>query len=210
MPTMLRKLVPAAVLLIALTAFAACGDSDDEPAETTATDSEPTAAQTGGAGDVDPAAIEASVLDLLDSDAYAKNLSPEVDCGDEPAPTIDCTISGDEDFEGTVSAAPSQGFQYTGEIEGPDGPSSIGGGSPDADITDPAGVEASLDEALKDNPGEPTADCADEPEGDSLECGISGDGVTGTVTATLIGGSEWHGGIETPEGTRQISGNAIP
>ena len=64
---MLRKRIPAAVILIALTAlFTACGDSDDEPAEATAPESETTAAPTGGPGDADPAAIEASVPDLLD------------------------------------------------------------------------------------------------------------------------------------------------
>ena len=99
-----------------------------------------------------------------------------------------------------------RGSQYTGEIEGPDGPSSLGGSSSEGSITDPASVEESLNETLSDEAGEPTADCPDAPEGDSLECEVSGDGVTGTLTATPIGGFEWEGQIETPDGTRAISG----
>ncbi|HYH62338.1 MAG TPA: hypothetical protein VD766_10775 [Solirubrobacterales bacterium] len=206
MPTTLRKLMPVAVLLIALAAIlTACGDSEDEPSETT-TESEATSEPAG----LDPAAVEASVQEFLETDEYAADLSPTVDCGEESGETLDCTISGDKNLTGAVGAAPSQGFQYTGEIEGPEGPSSLGGSTSDGSVTVPASVEQSLNETLSDEAGEPTAECPDAPEGDSLECEVTGDGVTGTLTATPIGGFEWEGQIETPDGARGISGNALP
>jgi len=207
MPTTLRKLMPVAVLLIAFAAIlTACGDGEDEPSDTTTTESE----ATSDPADLDPTAVEASVQEFLEADEYAADLSPSVDCGDEPAETISCTISGDKSLEGGVGAAPSKGFQYTGEIEGPDGPSSLGGSASEGSITAPATVEKGLNEALSDEAGEPTADCPDAPEDDSLECEVTGDGVSGTLTATPIGGFEWVGHLETPDGARPISGNALP
>lgn len=196
----------AAVLLLALAAMlSACGDDEgDEPSEETATESE--------AASLDPAAVEASVQEFLDADEFAAKLSPTVDCGNEPAETLDCTISGDKGLEGGVTAAPSQGFSYTGEIEDQYGPNALGGSSAEGSITDPASVEESLNETdiLSENAGSPTADCPDAPEGDSLVCEVSGDDVTGTITVEPIGGFEWEGQIETPDGTRAISGNALP
>ncbi len=208
MPTKSQKLMPVVALLIALAAIlTACGDSEDEPAEeSTTTETE----ATSDPADLDPAAVEASVQEFLEVDEYAADLSPTVDCGDEPAETLSCMISGDKNLEGGVGASPSQGFQYTGEIEGPDGPSSLGGSASEGSITAPATVEKGLNEALADEAGEPTADCPDAPEGDSLECEVTGDGVSGTLTATPIGGFEWVGHLETPDGARPISGNALP
>jgi len=207
MPTLLRKLMPVAVLVIALAPLlAACGDDDDGSPEATTTESEATSEPAG----LDPAAVEASVQEFLEADEFAAELSPAVDCGDEPAETLDCAISGDKGLEGAAAAAPSQGFQYTGEIEGPDGPSSLGGSASEGAISDPAGIEESLDEILSDDAGAPTADCPDSPDGDSLECEVSGDATNGTLTVTPIGGFEWEGQIETPDGTRAIAGNELP
>jgi hypothetical protein len=185
---------------------AACGDDDDASSDEPATESEAAGAAVG----LDPAEVEASVQEFLDADEVAAALSPTVDCGDEAGETLDCAVAGDKGLEGTVSAAPSQGFQYTGEIEGPDGPSSVGGSVPEGSLADPAGIERALDEALADDAGKPTADCADAPEGDSLECEVTGEGVSGALTVTPIGGFEWEGQIATPEGTRAIAGNALP
>ena len=199
MPTILRKFMPAAVLLIALAAIlTACGDSDDEPSEETATESE----AASDAAALDPAAVEASVQEFLEADEFAAELSPTVDCGDEPAETLDCTISGDKGLEGGVTAAPSQGFSYTGEIEDQYGPNALGGSSAEGSISDPATVEESLNETeiLSENAGSPTADCPDAPEGDSLVCEVSGDDVTGTLPRPdrrlRVGGADrnagWH------------------
>ena len=204
MPTTTRKLIAIGVLLIALAAVTACGD-DDEPSET-ATTSE----AASDAAALDPAAVEASVQKFLDADELAADLSPTVDCGDEAAETLECSISGDKGLEGGVTAAPSQGFAYTGEIEDQYGPNALGGSQAEGSITDPASVEKGLNETLSDDAGTPTVDCPDAPEGDSLECDVSGDQVTGTLTATPIGGFEWEGQIETPDGTRAISGNDLP
>ena len=191
-------------LVLAALVLQACGDDD---AGDSASSEEATQAE---AASLDPADVETSVEEFLANDEVASSLQATVDCGDEPAETVECTVSGDKGLQGTVAAAPSQGFQYTGEIEGPDGPSSLGGSSPDGSVTDPASVEERLNEVLAEQAGEPTADCPDAAEGDSLECEVTGDGVSGTLTATPIGGFEWEGQIETPEGTRAISGNALP
>ena len=200
-----EKRTPAVLFLLVLAlVIAGCGDDDDGSSETTSTESEAAA--------LDPAAVETSVQEFLEADEYAAELSPSVDCGDEPAETLDCTISGAKGLEGGVTAAPSQGFSYTGEIEDQYGPNALGGSSSEGSITDPASVEESLNETdiLSENAGSPTADCPDAPEGDSLECEVTGDDVTGTLTVTPIGGFEWEGQIETPDGTRAISGNALP
>ncbi|MDX6588271.1 MAG: hypothetical protein QOI31_2744 [Solirubrobacterales bacterium] len=206
MPTMLRRLIPVAALLIASAAiFTACGE--DEPSDTTTTSE-----ATSDAAALDPAEVEASVQKFLEADEYAADLSPTVDCGDEPAETLDCTVSGDKGLTGGVTAAPSQGFSYTGEIEDQYGPNALGGSSAEGSITDPASVEESLNatDIISENAGSPTVDCPDAPEGDSLECEITGDDVTGTLTVTPIGGFEWEGQIETPDGTRAIAGNQLP
>jgi hypothetical protein len=208
MPTALRNLLQAAVLVIAVAAFlSACGD-EDEPSEAPATDAE----ATSDAAELDPADVEVSVQEFLEADEFAAKLSPTVDCGDEPAETLDCTVSGDKGLEGSITAAPSQGFSFTGEIEDQYGPNALGGSVPKGSVYDPATVEQGLNETdlLSENAGSPTADCPDAPEGDSLVCEISGDDVTGTLTVTPIGGFEWEGQIETPDGTRAISGNALP
>ncbi len=201
----LRGSFPALVAIALAMFLSACGDDDEGSSGATSTDE---SAESSTA--LDPAAIEASVQEFLDADEVAAPLSPSVDCGDESAETLECTVAGNKGLQGTVSAAPSQGFQYTGEIEGPDGPSSLGGSVPEGSLADPAGIEQGLNEALADEAGQPTADCPDAPDGDSLECEVSGEDVTGTLTATPIGGFEWEGQIETPEGTRAIAGNALP
>ena len=205
MPGTFRITKLAAVLLVALAALSAgCGDEDEGSDET----AEPEAA----AATLDPAAVESSVQEFLEADEYAARLSPAVDCGDEPAETLECSVSGKKGLQGEVTAAPSQGFAYTGEIEDQYGPNSLGGSSDEGSIYDPATVEESLNatDLLSENAGSPTADCPDAPEGDSLVCEVTGDDVTGTLTATAIGGFEWEGQIETPDGTRAISGNALP
>jgi hypothetical protein len=208
MPTTLRNLLRVAVLLLSLgVLLGACGDDEDEPSEAPASEAQSTS-DTDAA--LDPAAVEASVQEFLDADEVAADLSTAVDCSEQATATVECSISGDNGLTGAVTATPSQGFEYTGEIEGPDGPSSLGGSTSEGSITDPASVEDSLNETLSDEAGGPTADCPDTPEGDSLECEVSGDDVTGTLTATAIGGFEWEGTIETPDGTRGISGNALP
>ena len=202
-----KKRTPALLLLLVLALIlAACGDDGDEPSESPATEAE----ATGDGATLDPAEVETSGQEFLADDEYAAKLSPAVDCGDEPAETVECTVTGDKGLEGAVAAAPSQGFQYTGEIEGPDGPSSLGGSASEGSIADPTTIEQGLNEVLSDNAGAPTADCPDAPEGDSLECEVTGDGVSGSLTVTPIGGFEWEGQIETPDGTRAISGNALP
>jgi len=207
MRTILRGSTPCLVLAVAIAAIASgCGDSDDGSSGAPAAESE----ASEPAGGLDPGAVEASVEEFLAADDYAGDLSPSVDCGDEPAETLECTISGDKGLEGGVTAAPSQGFSYTGEIEDQYGPNALGGSGSEGSITDPAAVEESLNETLSDNAGSPTADCPDAPEGDSLECEVTGDDVTGTLTVTPIGGFDWEGQIETPDGTRAISGNAVP
>jgi hypothetical protein len=206
MPTTLRNLIPDAVLLIAIAAiFTACGD--DEPSRTTTTSE-----ATSDAAALDPAEVEASVRKFLEADEFAADLSPTVDCGEEPAETLDCSVSGDMGLTGGVTAAPSEGFSYTGEIEDQYGPNALGGSSPEGSITDPASVEESLNETdiISENAGSPTVDCPDAPEGDLLECEVTGDDVTGTLTVEPIGGFEWEGQIETPDGTRAISGNQLP
>jgi hypothetical protein len=208
MPTTLKASMPAVLILIALAVFiTACGDSDDESSDSTTSEeaaSDPMA--------MDPAAVEASVQEFLEADEFASDLSPTVDCGEEPAETIECSVSGDKGLTGGVTAAPSQGFAYTGEIEDQYGPNALGGSAPEGSITDPATVEESLNETLSDSDtaGNPTMDCPDAPDGDSLECDVTGDDVSGTLTATPIEGFEWEGQIETPDGTRAISGNALP
>jgi hypothetical protein len=206
MPGTSRITKLAAVLLIALGALSAgCGDEDEGSSET-APEQEATAAT------LDPAAVESSVQEFLEADEFAANLSPAVDCGDEPAETLECSVSGEKGLEGGVSAAPSQGFAYTGEIEDQYGPNALGGSSAEGSIYDPPSVEEGLNETdlLSENAGSPTAVCPDAPEDDSLVCEVTGDDVTGTLTATPIGGFEWEGQIETPDGTRAISGNALP
>lgn len=206
MPTILRSALPALALLITFAALIpGCGD-EEEPSGGTASESE----STSDAAGLDPADVEASVEKFLEADEYATGLSPTVDCGDEPAETLECSVSGDKGLEGSVTAAPSEGFSYTGEIEDQYGPNALGGSGSEGSITDPAAVEESLNETLSDDAGTPTADCPDAPEGNSLECEITGDDVTGTLTVTPIGGFEWEGQIETPDGTRAISANAVP
>ena len=205
MPGTIRITKLAAVLLAVAALSAGCGETDEGSGET-APEPEATAAT------LDPAAVESSVQEFLQADEYAASLSPAVDCGDEPAETLECSVSGEKGLEGVVNAAPSQGFAYTGEIEDQYGPNSLGGSSAEGSIYDPATVEESLNETdlLSENAGSPTADCADAPEDDSLVCEVTGEDVTGTLTATAIGGFEWEGQIETPDGTRAISGNALP
>jgi hypothetical protein len=206
MPTILRKLISPAVLLIAFAAiFSACGD--EESSDPT-TESE----ATSEAANLDPSEVETSVQKFLEDDEFAADLSPAVDCGEDPAETLDCTVSGDKGLEGAVTAAPSEGFSYTGEIEDEYGPNSLGGSSAEGSIYDPATVEESLNKTdiISENAGSPTVDCPDAPEGDSLECEVTGDQVTGTLTVEPIGGFEWEGQIETPDGNRAISGNALP
>lgn len=206
MPTILRSALPALALLITFAALIpGCGD-EEEPSGGTASESE----STSDAAGLDPADVEASVEKFLEADEYATGLSPTVDCGDEPAETLECSVSGDKGLEGSVTAAPSEGFSYTGEIEDQYGPNALGGSGSEGSITDPAAVEESLNETLSDDAGTPTADCPDAPAGNSLECEITGDDVTGTLTVTPIGGFEWEGQIETPDGTRAISANAVP
>jgi hypothetical protein len=206
MPTILRSALPALALLITFAALiTGCGE-EEEPSGGTASESE----STSDAAGLDPADVEASVEKFLEADEYATGLSPTVDCGDEPAETLECSVSGDKGLEGSVTAAPSEGFSYTGEIEDEYGPNALGGSGSEGSITDPATVEESLNETLSDDAGTPTADCPDAPEGDSLICEVTGDGVTGTLTVTPIGGFEWEGQIETPDGTRAISANAVP
>ena len=198
---------PALVLLLAFAlVFAGCGDSDEEPAGDGAPASEETSTDAG----LDPAAVEASVQEFLDADEYASGLSPNVDCGDEQAESLECTITGDKGLTGTVLASPSQGFEYTGQIETPDGPSSLGGSASEGTLADPASIEESLNEALSDEAGEPTAECPDAAEDASLECEVTGDDVSGTLTVTAPGGFEWEGQIETPDGTRGIGANELP
>lgn len=204
-----RGSMPYLVLAFAIAAITTgCGDSDDGSSGAPATESE----SSETAGGLDPGAVEASVEEFLAGDDYASGLSPTVDCGDEPAETLECSVSGEKGLEGVVNAAPSQGFAYTGEIEDQYGPNSLGGSSAEGSIYDPATVEEGLNETdlLSENAGSPTADCPDAPEDDSLVCEVTGDDVTGTLTATPIGGFEWEGQIETPDGTRAISGNALP
>ena len=203
---MLSRHFLAAVLLILLaTPLAACGD-DEESSDEPAAESEASGEEAG----LDPAAVEASVQEFLEADEVAAALSPTVDCGQQAAATLECTVAGDKGLEGGVSAAASPGFQYTGEVEGPDGLSSLGGSVPEGSLSDPAGIEQGLNAALADEAGSPTAACPEAPDGDSLECEVTGDDVSGTLTATPIGGFEWEGQIVTPEGTRAISGNALP
>ena len=104
----------------------------------------------------------------------------------------------------------SEGIDYTGELKGPEGPVSLGGSDTEGTIAEPEDVEATLDEALADEPGTPTADCPDAPEEGALECSVSGEGVSGDLTVTPSGGFEWEGQIETPEGPRAISANELP
>jgi hypothetical protein len=206
MPTTLKESMPVPVLIALCLFVAACGDSGDSSNTTS------TGEAAADAAALDPTAVEASVQEFLEADEFASELSPTVDCGDEPAETIECSVSGDKGLAGSVTAAPSQGFAYTGEIEDQYGPNSLGGSSDEGSIYDPATVEEGLNETdlLSENAGSPTADCPDAPEGDSLVCEVTGDDVTGTLTATPIGGFEWEGQIETPDGTRGISGNALP
>lgn len=208
MPKVLRSTKSTFLLMLALgLVLAGCGeDEGDQPSGEPDTENQATADAAG----LDPDAVAASVQEFLEADEVASGLSPAVDCGDEAAETIECSISGDKGLTGTVAAAPSQGFQYTGEIEGPEGPSSLGGSVPEGSITDPASVEAGLNDAFADDAGQPTAECPEEPEGDSLDCEVTGEGVSGTLAVTPIGGFEWEGQIETPDGTRAISGNALP
>jgi hypothetical protein len=208
MPPAIAKLVIAALGLIALPMFLiACGDEEDGSAE-----SAPATESATEAAALDPAAVAQSVEEFLANDEVASSLQPTVDCGDEPAESVECTISGDKGLSGAVTAVPSPGFAYTGEIEDEYGPNSLGGSSSEGSIYDPPSVEEGLNETdlLSENAGSPTVDCPDAPEGDSLVCEVTGDDVTGTLTATPIGGFEWEGQIETPEGTRAIAGNALP
>lgn len=195
----------AGVLLVTLAALlAGCGGDSDETSEAPAS-----AEQQAPAGGLDPAAVEASVEEFLAGDEYASELAATVECAGEPGETQECTITGDKGLEGAVAAVPSPGFQYTGEIEGPDGPSSLGGSSSEGSVADPASVEERLNEILADEAGAPQAECPDA-SGDSLECEVTGDGTSGTLTVTPIGGFEWQGQIETPDGTRAIAGNELP
>ncbi len=203
MPQIFRRFQFPVLLAAALALIVAgCGD-DEESSDAPAPEPE-------SAAGLDPAAVETSVEEFLAEDEYAAGLSPSVDCGEEAAETLDCVVTGDKGLEGVVSAAPSQGFEYTGEIEGPDGLSSIGGSQSEGSAADPASIEAGLDEVLADDAGKPTADCPDEAGGASLECEVTGDGVSGTLTVTPIGGFEWQGEIETADGTRAIAGNELP
>ena len=139
---MLRKLMPAAVLLIALAAIlTACGDGGRALGATT-TETEATSDAAG----LDPAAVEASVQEFLEADEYAADLSPTVDCGDEPAETLIARSQATRASRAASTAAPSQGFSYTGEIEDQYGPNALGGSSAEGSITDPASVEKSLNE----------------------------------------------------------------
>ena len=204
----LRLTAPALALFMALAGpIWGCGGGDEGGTEAPATEEQTAAAE---AAALDPAAVEASVEEFLANDEYAGSLSASVDCDDGGAEAVDCTITGDRGLEGAVTASPSQGFAYTGEIEGPDGPSSLGGSASEGTITDPAAVEESLNGALADNAGEPTADCPDSAGEESLECEVSGDGVSGTLTVTPTGGFEWEGTIETADGTRSIGANELP
>jgi hypothetical protein len=193
-----------ATVLASAVLFSGCGDEDDEAAT-----SEEQAAK---AVVIEPTDVEESIEGFLADDKAASSLEATVDCGEEPAETVDCTISGDKGLTGEATAAPSQGFSYTGEIEDRYGPNSFGGSGSEGSIDDPAAVEESLNQTLADSDtaGTPTADCPEAPENNELVCEISGDDVTGTLTATPIGGFEWEGQIETPDGTRAISGNALP
>ena len=159
-----------------------------------------------------PAAVEASVQKFLEADEYAADLSPTVDCGDEPAETLGCTISGDKGLAGGVAAAPSQGFAYTGEIEDQYGPNALGGSSAEGSITDPATVEENLNrtDIISENAGSPTVDCPDAPEGEELVCDVTGDQVTGTLDGHSNGWLRVGGTPLMLEGARPISGNELP
>ena len=200
-----QQLRKTAGVLVLAAVFAGCGEGTDETTEASPPDELPATA----AG-LDPAAVEASVEEFLASDEYARNLSPNVDCGDQPGETQECTVTGDKGLEGAISAIPSPGFQYTGQLDGPDGPSSLGGSSSEGSATNPASVEARLNEVLAEEAGAPEAECPDAAGGDALECSVTGDDISGTLTVTPIGGFEWEGQIATPDGPRAIAGNELP
>jgi hypothetical protein len=159
---------------------------------------------------LEPTEAETSIEEFLAADEVAASLNAMVDCGDQPGETLECTVTGTNGLDGTLSVFPSPGFQYTGEIEGPEGLSSLGGSSPEGSAADPPSVEASLNEVLADEAGAPETDCPDAASGDALECEVTGDGVSGTIEVTPIGGFEWEGQLETPQGSRAIAGNALP
>ena len=188
----MRFLSVALALLVAL-ALAACG-SDDE--ETT----------TAEAALLEPAAVEESVQAGLDEDEFAGQRSSQVDCGEEGSDAeLACKLTGDG-FTGTAVATPAEGFSYTGELEGPDGPTATGGGTSEGSIDDPASIERALNETLEDERGA-EAECPDEPADGALECTVSGGGYSGTLTVTPNEGFQWEAEIETPEGPRVILGD---
>lgn len=180
-----------------------CGDEEGTSGSSASQEAAPDDA-------LDPTAVASSVEEFLEGDEYAATLAPSVDCGEEAAPDrLRCSISGDQNLRGSVIATQSEGISYTGQIEGPDGPVSLGGSTSEGDVSDSAGVEASLAEALADQPGSPVVECPQPVEGEPLECSVSGE-VSGTLTVTPAGGFEWEGQLETPEGPRAISGNEVP
>ena len=198
------RLVPTIAAVLVAVLLAGCGDAEEAPEESAGeTASTTTAEETS----LDPSAVEANVEKFLSEDEYAADSSPTVDCGDEPAADqLECEISGDGGLAGSVVATPSQGFQYTGELETPDGPSFSGGSSTEGDVTDVAAVEQSLADSLEDEPGA-TAECPDEATGNELECTVEGEGYSSTLVVTPIPGFQWQGELQTPDGPRSIAGN---
>jgi hypothetical protein len=198
------RLRAATAAVLAALLLAGCGDDEETPEGDAGETATTTTAE--GAG-LDPAAVEANVEEFLSEDEYAADRSPTVDCGDEAAADqLECEISGDGGLAGEVVSTPSQGFQYTGELETPDGPSFTGGSSTEGDVSDVAAVESRLAEVLEDEPGA-SAECPEEATGDELECTVEGEGYGGTLVVTPIPGFQWQGELETPDGPRPIAGN---
>lgn len=196
--------VAALMIASALLGAAGCGDDGDTNADSGGGENTSVTEET-----LDPAAVEASVEEQLATDSYAGDLSATVDCGDEATDSrLECSISGDNGLTGTVTATPSEGISYTGQITGTQGPSLIGGSTDRGSVDDVGGAEAYINESLRDEPGSPTADCTEAPQGGQLECTLSGGGSSGSVTVTPLGGYEWEGRIETPRGIRPFAGNA--